>query len=198
MIDLEDEMLHFKGQMMFPLHVWSNSASRGHWKVNEETMSLEVHLEAISLGLTNGTQGNRELRYFQAPPHTSTDGRLNPAVPRFGTALSLMPFCLASYDLVPADYWFLWQPLETICPPSMQEEFNKLLIAGQYKYLVNGVTTSDIKKAEFVSVATDYITCGSKWLSSRVKYSHGYDLLESFVWMHFLLEIWPSAAVGYL
>lgn len=197
-IELNKETVQHKGQAILPLKLWANVAGRSYWKVDEEKGTLELYFRGFQMGYLNAKNPKKELKYYQAPPHTRKDNRVNEYAPKWGNPALQQPFCSlpAKIRKMKEDVHMFWQPIEVVCPPEKLAKFEKLIMEADFTTLVKKKNLA--KETKLITAATDYVMCGGRYLRDFVKYSHGYDFIEAGAFLHFLIEFYPPFVVPFL
>jgi hypothetical protein len=197
-MELEKERVYHKGQTLFPLKIWTNVAGRSYWKLNEEMQTLELYFKGFQMGHLDARQPHKKVTYFQSPPYTTKDNRVNLSGPKFGNANLQRPFCNYPEEIrgMEEDVHMFWEPVDVVCPPEKLQKFDDLIRNADFTTLVE--KDNVVKEMKLLHAATDYVMCGNNYLRSYIKYSHGYDFLEAGAFLHYLLEFYPPFVVTFL
>jgi len=189
-IDLDTETIIYKGQTIFAFRIWTNIAGRAVWKYDESTGTLSLLLHAFQMGLMDATKHPIELKYFQSAPFTEEDNRVNNYVPSNDVKYKLVCGSTNLLKFMPWDTHLFWQSQEEICPEEMMNEFIQKVEDTQFiKILTDRFNVA--RQLTLLDVGSKYVVCAVNYMRSYVPYSHGYGILETGVWMHFLIEILP-------
>jgi len=192
-IELDKELIHYKGQTLFAFRIWTNVAGRASWVYDKKAGTLELYYRVFSMGHLDASEFPKKVTYFQGPPHMKVDGRLNEYAPREPLQLPAYPWCEipAKLEEIPWDTHLFWEDEELVCPDEMLDEMLKIVVETDFSTLVVDPTDM-VKSAKLVKVASDYVQCAGRYLRSYIPYSHGYDFLEASAFLHFLMEQWPA------
>lgn len=155
---------------------------------NAESNALEVYFSAAStsfLGELDSVAVSGG--YYQGPPHTATDNRVQMARPSLEANAIFKQFMA-----IPADYHQFWQ--NGTCPPDKEAQTDDMLRATNFSALTVGTPPKEELMAA-MTVASKALDCGHNYMQSSIPNSHPYGSFEAFVWMHLLVET-PQSTVG--
>lgn len=157
-------------------------------KFNNESNTLEVYFSAAStsfLGEVDSVAVSGG--YYQGPPHTATDNRIQVQRPSIEANALFKQFMA-----IPADDHQFWQ--DGTCPPDKEARLDNMLRATNFSSLVLA-TPSEEELMAMLSVASKALDCGHTYMQSSIPNSHPFGMFESFVWLHLLLEV-PQSMAG--
>merc|ERR1712228_339919 len=118
--------------------------------------------------------------YFQGHPHTATDNRIQFQQPDIEVNV-----LFDQIFTIPQDYHQFWR--DGTCPPDKQAQIDAMLSDTNFSALkTGGMSQEDM--VETLKNATRALDCGHAYMQSSIPDSHGYGSMESFVWLHMLLE----------
>jgi len=188
---IDQEILGFKSSGDFSMNpsITVNSG-RVNFQLNNEKDTLEILFIGYSTGFLDLSNSLATANFFMGPPHVpdDLDGRVN-----YVTADDVLPLCeltlMKMKDARPTDMKKLWAPLDDVCPENVRNDFRQALQDFNYADFATNFSPAPDDALEAARIATDYLFCVNKWLPlSLWPYSHGYNIIESSVYLHALYE----------
>lgn len=210
----------FRGQAEFsPQQSMSFATGKQFWSVNQETGHLIWYMAAGSYGEVNvptavsttkpmysGSAGFNVATYVGpvdgvslASSQNADLRHLNPKIAGINALIAndahkaYFGNLLNQYTKAPVDYTYLYSDMDKACPSSTRHGSLKTEAAAMDFAAMSsdgdGMTTAE--KVSFIDHSMNVLPCAMHFLKGAEDQSNGVDLLESVVFMHFMME-WPA------